>query len=84
MESGAIVKCLPLSAPADGETSYPNLSPADGETSYPNLSPADGETLSPGRDFLSQSLPRRGRDTERGVFAIQRTETEQLQSSPPT
>ena len=43
MESGAIVKCLPLSAPADGETSYPNLSPADGETSYPNLSSADGE-----------------------------------------
>ena len=28
MESGAIVKCIPLSAPADGETSYPNLSPA--------------------------------------------------------
>ena len=47
MESGAIVKCLPLSAPADGETSYPNLSPADGETSYPNLSPADGETSYP-------------------------------------
>ena len=31
------------------------------------------------RDFLSQSLPHRGRDTERGVFAIQLTETEQLQ-----
>ena len=51
MESGSIVKCIPLSAPADGETSYPNLSPTHGETSYPNLSP-DGETsypnLSPG------------------------------------
>ena len=59
MESGAIVKCLPLSAPADGETSYPNLSPAGGETQIQtyNLSPSGGETL------------------ERGVFAIQLTET---------
>ena len=44
LESGSIVKCLPLSAPADGETSNHNLSPADGETPNHNLSPADGET----------------------------------------
>ena len=46
MESGAIVKCLPLSAPADGETSYPNLSSIGGETQIQtyNLSPAGGET----------------------------------------
>ena len=33
------------------------------------------------RDLLSQSLPQRGRDTERGVFVIQLTETEQLHTS---
>ena len=59
MESGAIVKCLPLSAPADGETSYPNLSSSGEETQIQtyNLSPAGGET-------------QRG-----GAFAIQLTET---------
>ena len=50
LESGSMVKCLPLSAHR-------------------------------GSDLLSQSLPRRGRDTERGVFAIQLTETEQLPST---
>ena len=59
MESRAIVKCLPLSAPADGETSYPNLSPADRATSYPNLSPADGESSYP-------NLSPGGGETQRG------------------
>ena len=57
MESGAIVKCLPLSAPAEGETSYPNLSPADRATSYPNLSPGGGETQRGGSSqFSSRKL----------------------------
>ena len=59
IESGAIVKCLSLSALGD-RLPIP-ISPAGGETTHPNLSPAGG------------------RDTERGVFAIQLTETEQLQ-----
>ena len=62
MESGAIVKCLPLSAPADGESSYPNLSPADRATSYPNLSPADGETSYP-------NLSPAGGETQRGGYS---------------
>ena len=71
MESGAIVKCLPLSAPADGETSYPNLSPADRATSYPNLSPADGESsypnLSPADGESSYpNLSPGGGETQRG------------------
>ena len=59
MESGAIVKCLPLSAPADGATSYPNLSPADGETQIQtyNLSPGGGETQRGGSSqFNSRKL----------------------------
>ena len=35
---------LSQSLPANGATSYRNLSPANGETSYPNLSPGGGET----------------------------------------